>query len=566
MEQLKKLLARLSLAQKISILSAVLIVAAGLMAFLQWRHAGDFKPLYTGLAAEDAGAVVQKLKEGGVEYRLSESGSTVLAPSAKLAELRLQLATSGLPKTGRMGFELFDKTSFGMTDFAEHVNYRRALEGELERSIMLLAEVELARVHLTFPKESVYLESRQPAKASVILGLRAGARLSSQNVMAVCNLLASAVEGLAPEAVSVVDTRGNLLKRPRQPGAEGLQGSEASLEYRDMIEKGLLAKIQSTLEPLLGAERFRATVSAECDFSSGEQSEETFDPARSVMVSSQKSEDVAPAAALSGGVPGTASNLARPPARAASGGAGASRRTEEISYQSSRMVRHVKLPQGDLKRVSVSLLLDQDVRWEGKSPHMQQILIPPSADKLKSIRDLVAGVISFKAERGDQLIVESLPFEATLRTEPPPPPASQLGAPAGAAPKLPVSLPPWLRTPKGIGAVAGGAVLLLVGIAVLLRKLMRRPAGTVQAQASLTAGAPPVAVSDGESVEQKIQAQLGGQADLQARLEAEALDAIKAPTPTSNKKDALTKYLRESLKKDPVVQVQTLRTWLNEKG
>ena len=185
MEQMRKLLARLSMAQKFSIEAAAVLVAAALFGFAQWRREQDFRPLYTGLAAEDAGAVVQKLKETGTEFRLSENGSTVLAPSARLAELRLQLAAGGLPKSGRMGFELFDKTSFGMTDFAEHVNYRRALEGELERSIVSLAAVERARVHLTFPKESVYLEARQPAKASVVLGLRAGAQLSAQNVMAV---------------------------------------------------------------------------------------------------------------------------------------------------------------------------------------------------------------------------------------------------------------------------------------------------------------------------------------------------------------------------------------------
>jgi len=562
MEQMKKLLAHLSMAQKLSIAAAAMLVAAALFGFAQWRREGDFRPLYTGLAPEDAGAVVQKLKETGTEFRLSESGSTVLAPSARLAELRLQLAASGLPKSGRMGFELFDKTSFGMTDFAERVNYRRALEGELERSIVSLAEMERARVHLTFPKESVYLEARQPAKASVVLGLRPGAQLSSQNVMAVCNLLASAVEGLAPEAVSVVDTRGNLLNRPHKSGGgDGLEGSEANLEYREMVEKSLLAKIQSTLEPLLGADRFRASVSAECDFSSGEQSEESFDPARSVMVSSQKSEDIAPAA-LSGGVPGTASNLPRPPARPAGGTSGASRRTEEINYQSSRLVRRVKLPQGELKRVSVSLLLDQDVRWEGKAPRLQQVLIPPSAEKLKTIHDLVAGVINFKAERGDQLIVETLPFEATLRTEPPSPAAP---LPAPAAPAGP--LPAWLRTPKGMGAVAGGAILLLVLAVVGFRRLIRRPGRSATGLTALPPGtqsAPALAHSD--LVEKKIQAQLGGQAELQARLEAEALDAIKKPTPTTNKKDVLSKYLRESLKKDPIVQVQSLRTWLNEKA
>jgi len=321
-----------------------------------------------------------------------------------------------------------------------------------------------------------------------------------------------------------------------------------------------LAKIQSTLEPLLGADRFRASVSAECDFSSGEQSEESFDPARSVMVNSQKSEDVAPAA-MAGGVPGTASNLPRPPARAAGGASGASRRTEEISYQSSRLVRRVNLPQGELKRVSVSLLLDQEVRWEGKAPHLQQVLVPPSAEKLKTIRDLVAGVISFKAERGDQLIVETLPFEATLRTEPPSPAAP---APAPAAPAG--RLPAWLRSPRGMGAVAGGAILLLALAVVGFRRLRRQPGRSATTQPALPKGIQGAPALAGDSVEKKIQAQLGGQAETQARLEAEALDAIKAPTPGTKKKEALTNYLRESLKKDPVVQVQILRTWLHEKA
>jgi flagellar M-ring protein FliF len=311
---------------------------------------------------------------------------------------------------------------------------------------------------------------------------------------------------------------------------------------------------------LLGSDRFRATVSAECDFSSGEQNEESFDPARSVMVSSQKSEDVAPAA-LSGGVPGTASNLPRPPVRPAGSASGASRRTEEISYQSSRLVRHVTLPRGELKRLSVSLVLDQDVRWDGKAPHLQQILIPPSAEKVKTIRDLVAGVIGLKVERGDQLMVETLPFEATLRTEPP---SAAVPAPTPAAPTVPI--PAWLRTPKGMGAVAGGAILLLALAAVALRRLRRPPERPAVAQTALPPGAQSAALAEDNAVAKMMQAQLGDQAETQARLEAEALAAIKAPTPSTNKKEVLTKYLQAGLKKDPIVQVQSLRTWLNEKA
>jgi flagellar M-ring protein FliF len=563
MNQIKRLAAQLSQTQKLSIAGCVLLVAVCLYGFAQWRRESDFRAIYTGLAPEDAGAVVQKLKETGTDFRLSENGGTVLVPSAKLAELRLQMALSGLPKTGRLGFEIFDKTNFGVTDFAEHVNYRRALEGELERSIGSLSEVERARVHLTFPKESVYLEARQPAKASVVLALRPGAQLLPPNVTAVCNLVASAVEGLSPEGVSIVDTRGNLLNRPRKSmGGDGLESSEANLEYREALEKDLLLKIQSTLEPLLGPDRFRAAVSVDCDFSSGEQSEEIFDPTRSVMVSSQKSEDVAPAA-VTAGIPGTASNLPRPPARPAAAGSGASRRSEEINYQSSRSLRRVRLPQGEVKRVSVSVLLDQDVRWEGLATHLRQVLVPPSPEKLKTIRDLVAGVISFKSERGDQLIVETLPFEATLRSEPPPSPVAP-GAPRGAPSTQALR---WLRDPKILGGAAGAVALLFTLAAILARRLRRPPVQSPETKTALPPGTQAEqALAAGESVEQKIAAQLADQAQLQAQREAEALEAIRVPSAGNKKTEVLTKYLRESLKKDSLSQVQTLRTWLSEKG
>jgi flagellar M-ring protein FliF len=556
MDQFRKLFARLSWGQKLTIAASALLVAGALYGVAYWRRESDFRPLYTALAAEDAGAVVQKLKEAGTDYRLADNGTTILAPSSKMAELRLQMALSGLPKTGRIGFEIFDKTNFGVTDFAEHVNYRRALEGELERSIRALSEVEMARVHLSFSKESVYLEARQPAKASVIVGLRPGIRLAPQNVAAICHLLASAVEGLTPEAVSVVDTQGNLLNRPRRSsGGDGLDDSEATLEYRQQIEKDLLAKIQSTLEPLLGPDKFRAAVSVECDFSSGEQSEESFDPSRSVMVSSQKSEDVAPAA-MSGGVPGTASNLPKPAPRLPGATAAASRRTEEITYQSSRVVRRTRLPQGDLKRLSVSLLLDQDVRWEGQPPH--QVLIPPTPEKLKTIRDLVAGVVSFKADRGDQLIVESLPFEATLHAEPPEPLARP--APAPGPPRH--GLPAWLADPKIWVAGALAALVLLAAMILVLRRSRRSGAAPDMTQA-LPAAGPDTRPTLPEN---KMAAQLAEQADLQARLEAEALSAIQLPAAEANKKEVLTKYLRETLKKDPQSSVQTMRNWMNERG
>src|SRR2546430_11031970 len=156
MDSLRKLLSSLSVRQRVSILIALAAVGLGLWSFTNWNRERDFRPLYTNLAAEDAGSVMAKLKEENVEYRVDDSGTALRVPSEKVAELRLRMAAEGLPKTGRIGFELFDKSNFGLTEFAEQVNYRRAIEGELERSIMALAEIERARGHISLPKDSVF--------------------------------------------------------------------------------------------------------------------------------------------------------------------------------------------------------------------------------------------------------------------------------------------------------------------------------------------------------------------------------------------------------------------------
>src|SRR5438876_4792704 len=322
MDQIRKLISSLSLRQQISIGVVLIAVGVGLWLFTKWNRERDFRPLYTNLAAEDAGSVMAKLKEENVEYRVDDSGTALRVPSEKVAELRLRMAAEGLPKTGRIGFELFDKRNFGLTEFAEQVNYRRAIEGELERTIMALTEIERAHVHISLPKDSVFLESKQEAKASVVVSLRPRAKLSAQNGAAITYLVASAVDRLAPEAVTVIDSRGNLLVRPRKAAPEaGGDQPEVGLEYRQKMERDLVLKIGSTLEPLLGADKFRVGASVEVDFTSADQSEETFDPSRSAMVTAQKTEDIT-GAAQQAGFPGTASNLPRPAARQPGSGTG----------------------------------------------------------------------------------------------------------------------------------------------------------------------------------------------------------------------------------------------------
>ncbi len=558
-EQLKKLGARLTLGQKILLAAAAVAVVAGLMAFTRWRTESDFKPLYSQLAPEDASAVVAKLKESGSEYRLADNGTTVLAPSARIAELRLQLAGAGLPRTGRAGFELFDKSNFGVTDFAEQVNFRRAVEGELERSVMSLAEVERARVHITFPRDSVFIEQQQPAKASVMVKLRPGARLAQPNVLAVQHLVSSAVESLAPEAVAILDMQGNLLSRPRRAQLEGEPPSEARLEFQHQVEKDLLAKVHSTLEPLLGEGKFRAGVSVDCDFTSGEQSEEVFDPTRSVMASSQKTEDVSGTGGASG-VPGTASAMPRPTSRPGSFTAGLSRRTENVTYQTSRVVKHTRLPQGGIKRVSLAVILDQAVRWQGK----QRMIEPPSPERLKTIRDLVAAAAGITPDRGDQLIVESLPFEATLTGPPPEEPAKPAPPPAFTLRQLPVPL---------LAAIGGAAFLLLVlvvSVAVMLRRRRRKTAAkkAAQMQTELRAAGAPAELPAGDSNEYDpaaaLEAQIASQEALSKKMETEAVAALKLTAPASKKAEVLTKHLVESAKADPAGAAHVLRTWLYE--
>src|SRR6476646_6408878 len=271
MDQIKKLLSALTLQQKVVLALAIVLVGSALPAFIHWQHERNFRPLFTGMAPEDAAAVVQKIKESGVEHRLTNDGRTVEVPAEKVDEVRLELAGAGLPKSGRIGFELFDKTNIGLTDFSERVNYRRAIEGELERSVKALSAIETARVHVSFPKDSVFLDAREPAKASVLVRLRPGAALAPQNVTAITNLVASAVEGLSPEFVSVVDMRGNLLSRPHKTSLDASDSADALLEYKHQVEKDLMAKVEATLEPLLGEGRFRVGISADCTLSTSEQ-------------------------------------------------------------------------------------------------------------------------------------------------------------------------------------------------------------------------------------------------------------------------------------------------------
>jgi len=371
-------------------------------------------------------------------------------------------------------------------------------------------------------------------------------------VQAINHLVASAVEGLLPEAVSVLDMNGNLLGKPRPAGTlDGSEISEAVLHYRHQVEADLLTKINSTLEPLLGPEKFRAGVSVDCDFTGGEQSEEIFDPARSVMLSSQRTEDNS-GTALPGGVPGTPSSLPRPAARSGTGSKENSRVTENITYQSSRTVKKTHLPAGGVRKISIAVVVDQALTWDRDKNGFHRVLTPPSAEKLKVIHDMVAGVAGINTERGDQLVVESEPFETTLRVEPPAVPAT---------PKVPAKLPErkFLQLDQKTLLIGGSALagLVLLGLAVMLllrRRSSRRPA--VTSPAELAAGGP--------ALEQQIESRLAEQDALQQEAEMKALSSLKLAPVITKTSEIMAKHLREKIKQDPELSAQVLRSWIRD--
>ncbi len=563
MIQIGQLWANLVPKQRIFLLTAILAVAGGLFALQRWNNERGYEPLFSGMSAEDAGAVTAKLRESATDYRLADGGGTILVKSDRVAEMRLQLAAAGLPQTGRLGFELFDQTNFGASEFTEQVNYHRAIEGELERSVRTLREIESARVHVTMPKESLYLEARQPAKASILVKLRRGAQLSAQNIQAITQLAASAVTGLQANQVTVLDTAGNLLNRPRPAGLEDTsQASEAVLEYRKTLERDVQMKVAQTLEPLLGIDHFRVGISADIDLTSGEQSEEIFDPNKSVMVSSQTTQDMpAPGSPLNeAAVPGTSSNLPRATAAQASAGASVTnygRKTENTSFQTSRVVRHTKLGQGAVKKLSLSILVDHSLRYDQGKP----VVEAPSADKLKVIKDLVTAAVGIDAMRGDILVVEAFPFESTLAAQPlnADPPAAK-GAPA--APPG-VVLPEWLQkivgqfNPMVLAGAGAGVLLALLGGGFFLWKKhkKKRAAATVEGGKQLA--------SPALDAEKEMEARLADQAAAQQRLEADAILSLKIPAVSTKKTDVLSRHIASEVKKDPVAMAHVVRNWLN---
>ncbi len=397
------------------LIAGAVATVALLLLFARLMATPEMKPVMTGLEPADAQALSATLTGKGIPNVVSPDGREVRVPADKVDAARLDVAGAGAPHSGRMGFEIFDKVSWGQTEFDEKVNYQRALEGELERTIMTLGAVKSARVHLVMATDSVFLDAARSAKASVALKLRTGT-LSHEEIGAMQRLVAGAVDGLKPADVAIIDADSNASLGGLPDGMGGDGEAEKRLEQR----------LIATLGPVVGVDHIRASVNVDYDPGTTEQSQEKYDPAVSVPLTVQRSDEETGAGAQVSGVPGTTSNvpqakssLPNVPNTPDSGAESA--KTENSTYGVNKTVTHSLEPAGRVRRVTAALLVDDAViHKQLPKGKVQEVRVKRSPEELKQLQDLAAAAIGLDTARGDILTIEDMSFDQPVAAEVPP--------------------------------------------------------------------------------------------------------------------------------------------------
>lgn len=575
-EQLKSLAGGLTSKQRIGLAISAVVVAAIVAIFVHLVAKPQYQVLYSGLDPSEGNSIARHLAAQDVPYELSTDGTTLSVPADRLDKVRLQMAEQGLPHTGQLGFELFDKPNWGSSDFVERVNYERALEGELERTIETIDGVVSARVHLALPQESLFTSQEQPAKAAVVLRMKGGSP-SEDALTGIQHLVASAVPHLSPHDVSIINADGEMPFSNATAGPAGANRLEAQLSQR----------IIETLAPVVGADHLRADVSVEETLGSSDDTSEIYDPQKSAVLSYQRSGSGGGAAAAqtASGVPGTASNLpngGQPPGTSLSSQLGISNPTgadgdltESQTFAVSRTVSHHVQPPGAIKRLTAAVLIDnvtQTVTRNGKTVSVSQ---PMSAAQLDQIRSLVMAAIGFDPSRGDQVTVENIPFQ-----QPPAPPAPHgLDKLKRFVPQLPMGG----VAPSDLFRYAALALLFFVLYLLILRPLrdqFMEMMRTAQMRTSLPAPEAEMASLDGGlSLEMDgalpggaEAAMLPGSSPESARSGADGIDleaqVVKELNQTSSEvKRAvlLKKHLSDKVRREPMTAGRIVHNWIRQR-
>jgi flagellar M-ring protein FliF len=496
-----------------------LAITFGVLIFLvKMITTPDYKPLMKGLEAADAQTISAQLAAKKIPYLVSPDGASISVPADQVDAARLEVASHDTPHSGRIGFEIFDKVSWGQTEFDEKVNYQRALEGELERTIQTISNVKSARVHLVMATDSVFIDRERGAKASVTLRLRGGS-LSREELSSISRLVAGAVDELKPTDVVIIDADSNQSLGEGGPGAGN-----------DSVERELTQRLMSTLSPVVGSDHIRATVNVEYETGSSDESQEKYDPAVSALLTMQHSEQTTSPGAADGGVPGASSNV--PSAKAGTPAAttkamGQSSRTDNNTYGVNRTTRHVIEPAGSIRRLTAAVLLDDAIEHKKVNGKWIEVRNKRQPDELKLISDLAGAAIGFNSARGDVISVQNLTFDR--------------GAPADIEP---ATLADQAR--KGLTDYATAvrfAVLLILFLLVYL--LTIRP---IQKRALAAPIQKPVALP------------------VQAPVDLELRPARETQADLAERSALMKKQLTESVKADPERSVTAVRAWLREEG
>lgn len=402
-------------------------VAALVIGTALWMREPTWKVLFSNVSDKDGGQITTALQQMNVPYELS-SGGTIAVPADKVYETRLKLATQGLPKASGVGFELMDNQKFGISQFAEQVNYQRSVEGELARTIQALSAVESARVHLAIPKNSVFLREQQKPTASVVLNLNSGRLIDPTQIHGIMNLVASAVPGLPPRNITIVDQEGNMLSTMGELNQQNQNGlDQRQLNYVKEIEQTYIKRIETILEPIFGKGNARAEVTAELDFSQREQTSENYtpnSPPNAAAIRSQQMHESTEREPLGpGGVPGALSN--QPPNAAAAPitlppgtQAGVSttgqatpdkmsKKDSTVNYEVDRTIQHVKMPVGVIKRVSAAVVVNYKKKVDNNG---ESKFVPLTQQELGQINNLVREAMGYNPTRGDTLNVVNAAF------------------------------------------------------------------------------------------------------------------------------------------------------------
>lgn len=395
--------------QQIIVCILSLLTMVSILFFANWASATSYRVAFSKLSDADSGAVINKLNDMKIPYQVSENGTAISVPANKVYDVRFQLASAGVLQNGGVGFELFDKTNFGATDFTERLNYRRALEGELSRTINSLAAVETSRVHIVIPQPELYSSKEKPGTASVLLKLRAGSRLDARQVRGIASLVSSSVEGLKPENVTIVDTNGNSLTQADDGLSQSLGASTTQLELQRSYEQETEQRVQTMLDTALGPNKAVVKVSALMDWDQVDTQSETYqqDPNGKTLVRSshdvQENYAGTPSGVPATGSPGSDSNLKDKVTTSTDSSSNSKYDRKDITtnYELPKEVRHTVKAPGNLKRLSLAVIVDGS----------------PDDANVNGLKQAISAAVGLDPQRGDTVEVMSMPFDRSFVQE-----------------------------------------------------------------------------------------------------------------------------------------------------